>query len=63
MPNLVKLNDLEELAEPPLGGGPEANTSGPSKAELRDMEMEDAMWDAADEDPQFSPREVRVGLL
>ena len=41
----------------------EASTSSPSKEELRDMEMEDTMRDAADEDPQFSPGEVRAGLL
>lgn len=58
MRSLVKVNDLEELVEPPLGGVPEASTSGPSREELRDMEMEDAMRDAANEDPNYSPGEV-----
>lgn len=51
MRSLVKVNDLEELVEPPLGGVLEASTSSPSKEELWDMEMEDAMRDAANEDP------------
>ena len=63
MHSLVKVNDLEELVEPPLGGVSKANTSGPSREELRDMEMEDAMWDVENEDPDFSPREVRADLL
>ena len=60
---LVKVNNLEELAEPPLGGAPEANTSGPSKEELLDMEMSNAMWEDANEDAQFSLGEAHVGLL
>ena len=63
MRGLVKVNDLEELADPPLGGVPEASTSGSSKEELRDMEMEDAMQGAANEDPQFSLGEARAGIL
>lgn len=47
---LVRVNNLEELAEPPLGGALEANTSGPSKEELLDMERVDAMQEAANED-------------
>lgn len=31
MQSLVKINDLEELVEPPLGGTPKDNTSGPPK--------------------------------
>ena len=61
--SLVKVNDLEELVEPPLGGVQEASTFGTSREELRDMEMEDAMRDMANEDPDFSTGEVRVGLL
>ena len=61
--SLVKVNDLGELAEPPLGGVLEANTSCPSKEELCDMEMEDAMRDMTNEDPQFSPGEAHAGLL
>lgn len=63
MRSLFKVNDLEELAEPPLGGVPKANTSGSSREELRDMEMEDSMQDATNEDPDYGPGEVRAGLL
>lgn len=63
MRSLVKVNELEELVEPPLGSILEASTSGPSREELHGMEMGDAMWDAKNEDPDFSPGEVCVGLL
>lgn len=43
MRGLVKLNDLEELAKPPLGGTPEATTSGLPKEEMLDLEVEDAI--------------------
>lgn len=59
----MKVNDFEELAESPLGGAPKASTSGPSKEELLDMEMADAMQDASNEDTQFSLGEARAGLL
>ena len=47
MRSLVNVKDLEELAEPSLGRASEASTSGPSKEELHDMEMEDALQDTA----------------
>ena len=43
MRGLVKVNNLEELAEPPLGGTPEATASGPPKEEMLDLEVEDAI--------------------
>ena len=63
MRSLVKVNDLEELAEPPLGGTSEASTSGPPKEEKLDREVEDAMREEANEDAQLSPGEAQVGLL
>ena len=35
---MVKINDLEELAKPPLSGTLGASTSGPPKDEAMDME-------------------------
>ena len=63
MRSLVKVNDLEELAETPSGGVQEASASGPSKEEQRDMEMEETMRDATNEDPWFNPGEICVGLM
>lgn len=37
---MVKLNDLEELAEPPLGGTPGASPSTPPQEEAMDLEEE-----------------------
>lgn len=45
MQALVKVNDLEELAEPLLGGTWEASTLWPPKEEMLDLEMEEAMWE------------------
>lgn len=63
MRSLVKANDLEELAEPPLGGPLEASTLGPLKEEMLDLEVEDAMWDDANDDTHFSLGESGAGLL
>lgn len=35
---MVKINDLEELVEPPLGGTPDASTLGLPKDETMDMD-------------------------
>ena len=40
---LVKLNALEEVAEPPLGSTPEATTSRLPKEEMLDLEVDDAI--------------------
>ena len=50
MRGLVKVNDLEELAEPPLGGTLEASTLGPLKEEMLDLQVDDAMWEEANAD-------------
>ena len=43
MQGLVKLNDLEEVAEPPLGGTPEATTSGLPKDKMLDLEVDNVV--------------------
>ena len=63
MQGLVKVNDLEELAEPPLGRTPEASTSGRPKEEMLDLEVEDAMREDANADTWFSLGEAQAGLL
>jgi hypothetical protein len=53
MRGLVKLNELEEAAEPPLGGMPEASTSGLTKDEMQDLEEEDTALDDDGEESQL----------
>ena len=60
---MVKLNDLEELDEPPLGGPPGASTSAPPKDAAMDLEEEDGHPDEANEMDQFSPSEANYGMV
>ena len=63
MRGLVKLKDLEELTEPPLGGTLEATTSGSPKEEMLDLDVEDDIQEEENTEAQFSPGEAQIGLL
>jgi hypothetical protein len=63
MRGLVKLNNLEEVAEPPLGGIPEASTSGLPKDEMQELEEEDTTLEDDGKEARFSPGESQLGLL
>ena len=63
MQGLVKVNDLEELLEPPLGGTPKVSTSGPPKEEMLDLEVEDSMQGESNVDAQFHPGEAQNGQM
>ena len=63
MRGLVKVNNLEELVEPLLGGTLEANASRPPKEEMLDLEVEDAMREDANADTQFSQGETQASLM
>ena len=60
---MVKLNDLEELAEPSLGGTPGALTSAPPKDAAMDLEEEEGRLAEANEMAQFSPGEANYNLV
>ena len=60
---MVKLNDLEELVEPPLGGTLGASTSAPPQDEAMDLEEEARRLAEANDMAQFSPREANFGLV
>jgi hypothetical protein len=60
---LVKLNELEEVVEPPLGGMSESSTLGPPKDEMLDLEEEDTAPEDDNEVARFSPGESQIGLL
>lgn len=57
MRGLVKLNELEEVAKPPLGGNQEHSVSRWPRDEAIDMEAEDATLEEIEEDARFSPGE------
>lgn len=63
MRELVKLNELEKVVAPPLGGNPEHPSSRWPRDEAMDMEAEDAALEEVEEDTRFSPGEQRHGLL
>ena len=63
MRGLVKLNELEDVVEPPLGGNQECSMSRLPRDEPMDMEAEDTMLEEAEDDAQFSPGESRLSLL
>lgn len=63
MHELVKLNELEEVIEPPLGGNQERSVLRQPRDEAMDMEVEDAALEEAEEDARFSPREQRLSHL
>ena len=63
MRGLVKLNELEDVAEPLLGGNQELSVSRLPRDEPMDMEAEDTVLEEAEEDARFNPGESRIGLL
>ena len=63
MRGLVKLDELEDVAEPPLGGNQELAVSRLSRDEAMDMEAEDAVLEEAEDDARFSPGESCLDLL
>ena len=63
MRGLVKLNELEEVAEPLLGGLPKASTSGPLKDEMLDLDEEDTTPEDDNKATRFSVGESQIGLL
>lgn len=63
MRGLVKLNELEDVAEPPLGDNHELSVSRLPRDEPMDMEVEDAALEEAKEDAWFSLSESQIGLL
>ena len=63
MRKLVKLNELEEVAEPPLGGSQERPVLWRPSDKAMTMEAEDATLEEVEEDTQFSPGEQRLGHL
>ena len=58
---MVKINDLEEQAEPPLSGTLGASTSGTSKGDTMDVEESVGLQEEARLVGQFSLGEVHVG--
>ena len=60
---MVKLNDLEELAESLLGGTSGASTSMSPQDEAMDLEEEAGRLAEANDMAQFSPREANFGLV
>ena len=60
---MVKINDLEELAEPPLSGTLGASTSGPPKDKSMDVEESINLQEEAKLASKFSPGEANNGLL
>ena len=60
---MVKINDLEELAEPPLSGTLGASTSSNPKDDAMDMEESVELYEEAKLASQFSPGEAHTGHL
>ena len=63
MRGLVKLNELEEVGEPPLGGLPETSTSGFPKDDMQGLEEKDTTLEDEGKEAQFIPGESQLGLL
>ena len=63
MRGLVKLNELEEVAEAPLGGPPEVSTSPLHRDDTQDLDADDAVLEEDGEEALFSPGESQLGLL
>ena len=63
MRGLVKLNELEDVVEPLLGGNQERSVSRLPRDEPMDMEAEDVALGEVKDDSWFNPGESRLGLL
>ena len=60
---MVKINDLEELAEPPLSGTLGTSTSSPPKDKAMDMEEIIGLQEEAKMAAQFNPGKSHTGHL
>lgn len=58
---MVKLNDLEDMVEPPLDGVPEASCSTMRQNEEIDMEAEAGRRAGATNTAHFSPNDDTLG--
>ena len=63
MRGMVKLNELEDVVEPPLGGHQEASVSRLPRDDPLDMEVDDATLEEAEEEARFNPSKSQIGLL
>ena len=63
MRGLVKLNELEDVVEPPLDDNQETFISRLLRDEPVDMKVEDAALEDVEEEAQFSQGELQIGLL
>ena len=59
----VKLNELEEVAEPPLGGLPKVSTLSMPKDDTQDLDDDEAALEDEGEEARFSLGESQPGLL
>ena len=60
---MVKLNNLEEQAEPPSGRTPGASTLAPPKDATMDLDEDDGLQEEANAMTQFSLGEANYGLV
>lgn len=60
---MVKLDDLEELDEPPLGGNLGSSTSKLPKDVAMDLDEADEIQEEANAMTQFSPSEANFGVV
>lgn len=58
---MVKLNDLEDMVEPPLDGVPKASSSAMRQNEAMDSEAEVGRRVGANNTAQFSPNDDTFG--
>lgn len=58
---MVKLNDLEDMAEPPLDGAPEASSSAMRQNEDMDTEAKAGRRAGATNTVQFNPEDDTLG--
>lgn len=63
MRGLVKLNELEEVVEPPLGGHLEATVLRLPRDNPRDLDANDAALEEEGEEARFIPGESQLSLL
>ena len=63
MRGLVKLNEMEEVAETPLGGLPEASSLSMPRDDTQDLDDDEAALEEEGEAERFSLSESQLGLL
>ena len=62
MHSMVKLHDLVDLVEPPWRNMAESSSSGRSKEEAMDLDVDMANQDEDTAEPPASPGEANLGL-